>query len=114
MGVKHYKLWSIENGKSMKGKMGQFGKHCNILTSVIVIEDKVYTGASDGSLHTWQGNSISKSQKLHTKSLNALCCVNRVLLTGSSDCTVAILDIASLAELSRINCKQLLLDSVNQ
>jgi WD40 repeat protein len=89
----------------MKGKVGQFGKNCNILTSLIVANDKIYTGASDGSLHTWQGNSITKSQKIHTKSLNVLNYKNNILVTGSSDCTIKILDINSLAELSSINCK---------
>lgn len=67
----------------------------------------MYTGASDGSLHMWLGNSLSKSIKKHNKSLNTLCIYNTVLLTGSSDATISILDIANLNELTKIDCKPL-------
>jgi WD40 repeat protein len=82
--------------KTIKGKVGQFGKSCNILTSLVIKDNKIYTGASDGSLHVWAGNSLSKTLKKHDKSLNTLCLHNSVLLTGSSDSTICLLNLSDV------------------
>lgn len=71
VGIKHYRSWSV-NGKSLKSKTGQFGKNCNLLTALVVEGSNIYAGASDGSLQLWSGNSVTKSYKIHEKSLNAL------------------------------------------
>jgi WD40 repeat protein len=111
IGIKHFKVWSVEP-KTMKGKVGQFGKNCNILTSIAIHENKVYTGASDGSLHIWAGNSITKSQKLHDKSLNTICIYKGVLLTGGSDANIGIFQLPTLKQIAKINCAPLFTDSV--
>jgi microtubule-associated protein-like 6 len=113
VGIKHYKVWNME-AKTIKGKTGQFGKSCNILTSLVVKDNKVYTGASDGSLHVWMGNSLSKTLKKHDKSLNTLCIYKSVLLTASSDATICILRLDNLNELVKIDCKLLFTESVNK
>ena len=115
VGVKHYKYWSFE-GKAVKGKNGSFGKtNCNILCCVAIAEQKILTGASDGSLHIWGGNSISKSQKkLHSKAINALCIHENVVLTGSNDHTIKILSLDGFAVLNTIDCDKLLERSVNR
>lgn len=83
-------------GKTIKGKTGQFGKNCNLLTSLVVKNGKNYVGASDGALQIWNGNSCGKSIKVHQKSLNALCVGENVILTGSKDQTIKILELESL------------------
>ena len=73
------------NGKSVKAKTGSFGKNCNVLCGVEVKNEKIYTGASDGSILVWGGNSVIKNQKGHTGAVNALCVYENLLLTGSND-----------------------------
>ena len=84
IGVKHFKNWTI-SGKSMKGTSGAVKKYCNILCSCVVRDGKAYVGASDGSLQVWQGSSITKSVKVHSGAIHALCLHEDKLLTGSSD-----------------------------
>jgi hypothetical protein len=84
IGVKHFKYWEV-NDKTMKAKSGAFGKNCNILCSIAVKEQNIYVGASDGSIQMWNGNSCSKSMKIHGAAINALCLVEDILLTGSND-----------------------------
>ena len=58
--------------------------------------EKIYTGASDGSLLVWGANSVLKAQKVHTGAINALCIINKVILTGSNDKTISILKLDTL------------------
>lgn len=69
-------------------------------------------GAADGSLQIWSGNSISKSSKVHNGSLNALTIGKQVIVTGSKDATICILDGFTLHKMGQIDCKSLLIDSV--
>lgn len=80
----------------------------------MVIDDKkIYVGASDGSLQIWSGSTISKSHKVHEKkSLNALRVGKKVILTGSKDKTIKILDRNTQKIITSIDCKKLLKDSV--
>lgn len=96
----------------MKSKTGQFGKNCNLLTALVIDDNNIYVGASDGSLQLWSGNSISKSHKIHQKSLNALTIGQDVILTGSKDQTIKILDKKSCNVLVTLDCKKLLTNSV--
>ena len=112
VGIKHYKVWTVAD-KKIKGKTGVFGKNCNVLCCVAVKESNIYVGASDGSLQAWSGNSCSKSIKIHEKSLNVIKVMNNVILTGSRDESVAILD-HSLKQITKIDCKTLLTDSLNR
>ena len=72
IGLKHFKLWDV-NGTTIKGSSGSFGKNCNLLCSVVVKDNNVYCGASDGSLQLWNGKSCVKSVKLHQSAIHALC-----------------------------------------
>ena len=69
-----------------------------MLCSVAVKESKVYTGASNGSILIWTGNSVSKSEKdkAHSGAVNALCIHEDVLLSGSNDETIKIWNADSL------------------
>lgn len=112
MGIKHYRFWTV-SGKVIKSKTGLFGKNCNLLTSLVIYDRKIYVGASDGSLQIWSGNTISKCQKIHDKkSLNALTVGKNIILTGSKDKTIKILDRNTLKIITSIDCKKLLRDSV--
>jgi WD40 repeat protein len=99
IGIKHYKKWDVLDGKSLKGSNGQFGKNCNILCSLAFDEDSknIYAGASDGSLQIWKGTSCTKSQKLHSGPIHALCIAENRILTGSGDKTIKILNLSDLA-----------------
>lgn len=112
VGVKHFRLWEF-GGKSLKGKNGSFGQKCNILCSVENEDERVFTGASDGSVHIWTGNAISKSQKMHTAAVNALCLHEEILITGSNDKTIRLSNSKTLEALTTINCAKLFEQSVN-
>ena len=73
----------------------------------------MFTGASDGSVHVWMGNSISQSQKMHTAAVNALCLHEGLLITGSNDKTIRISKSKTLEMLTTINCSKLFEQSVN-
>lgn len=111
VGIKHYKVWTLAD-KKIKGKTGIFGKNCNILCSLAIKGSNVYAGASDGSLQVWSGNSCTKSHKVHEKSLNVVKVMDNVILTGSRDESICILDMSSLKQISKIDCKALLIGSV--
>ena len=97
----------------MKGKSGAFGKNCNLLCGMDVGKDqKVYTGASDGSILVWGNNSIVKTQKAHSAAISALCIYENTLLTGSNDETIKIWAADSLKLINTIDCKALLEESV--
>jgi WD40 repeat protein len=97
----------------VKGKTGAFGKNCNILCCVEVEGDKIYTGASDGSILVWGGNSCMKGQKAHTGAINAICLHKGIVLTGSNDKTVKLFKSGSLEPISIIDCNKILDSSVN-
>ena len=76
VGIKHYKLWKIENGKISASK-GSFKSNNNLLTSAKAKGNKILVGAADGSLQIWQATSVVKTIKnLHeAKPLEAICCL---------------------------------------
>ena len=96
IGLKHFKMWEV-SGKSVKGSAGSFGKNCNLLCAVGVRDSNVYCGASDGSLQLWNGKSCVKSVKLHKSAIQAICVGENVILTGSSDESIKILNISDLS-----------------
>ena len=112
VGVKHFRLWEF-SGKTVKGKTGVFGQNCNILCSVEAQDERVYTGASDGSVHIWSGTSVSKSQKMHSAAVNALCLHEDILITGSNDKTIKLFRAKTLEALASISCEKLFEHSVN-
>lgn len=75
--------------------------------------DKIFTGASDGSILVWSGNSVAKSQKAHTAAVNALCIHKNILLTGSNDKTIKLFKISDLSPITTIDCSKLFEQSVN-
>ena len=99
IGIKHYKYWTV-SGKSMKGKLGSFGKHCNILCCMEVKNSSIYTGSSNGEFHKWSGNSISKSFKLHKGAIHAITLTESKILTGGSDHTIKIIAEDSLEKIA--------------
>lgn len=97
----------------MKGSSGSFGKsNCNLVCSVEVKDEKVYTGVADGSILIWGGNSVLKSQKGHKGAVNALCIHQDLLLTGSNDESIKIWTADSLNLITNIDCGALLDGSV--
>lgn len=57
----------------MTSKLGQFGKHNKVLTCVHVHNGKdILTGAGDGSMLVWAGNSVKNAYKLHEKTIDAI------------------------------------------
>lgn len=80
--------------------------------SLAIKEPNIFAGASDGSLQVWSSNSCTTSKKVHSKSLNAIAIKGDVILTGSSDESICILETSSLNELARIDCKSILINSV--
>ena len=113
VGIKHFKLWTIEEGK-LSGKKGSFKGNCDLLSSAKLKDNKVLVGAGDGALQVWQGNGIVETVKnLHNgKPLEAICCLERVVLTGGKDKKVNILD-NKFKVLTTIDCEKLLKDSVS-
>jgi hypothetical protein len=59
------------------------------------------------------GNSISKSQKMHTGAVNALCLHEGLLITGANDKTIKISESKTLEVRTTINCAKLFEQSVN-
>ena len=89
IGVKHYKYWSVK-GKNIEGKKGRCS---TILCSLLTHNSNIFVGASDGSLQTWSGNSQSKSIKMHSEGIHALCIAGNNIITGSSDQTIKIVSL---------------------
>ena len=72
VGPKHFKQWTVQN-KQMTSKKGQFGTTANnLLRCVAWNGNTCLTGAADGSLHTWNGNSLGKSYPIHKLGLDAI------------------------------------------
>lgn len=51
-------------------------------------DSRIFTGASDGSIIIWNGNSVAKSQKAHSGAVNALGIHKNILISGANDKTV--------------------------
>ena len=113
VGPKHFKSWEFAGGK-VKGKTGSFGKHCNLLCSVEVKEGKVFTGASNGEVLVWGGNSVAKAEKGHSGAVNALCIHEDILLSGSNDESIKIWNADSLKLLFTVDVKFRLEGSVSK
>jgi hypothetical protein len=63
-------------------------------------------------LQVWTGNSCGKAVSLHDKKpMDAIRCLENVVLTGGKDGTVKIVALDSLAVLATVNCKDLFKDS---
>ena len=113
VGIKHFKEWSIDGGK-ITGKKGIFKNSCDLLSSAKLKGNKILTGAGDGSLLVWQSTSIVQTVKnLHNgKPLEAICCLDNVVLTGGKDKKINILD-NNFKTIATIDCESLLTDSVS-
>lgn len=71
VGPKHFKYWTFQN-KQVTSKKGQFGNANNILRCVTFNGNTCLTGAADGHLQTWNGNSIGKTYPIHEGGLDSL------------------------------------------
>ena len=87
--------------ETLKGKLHPNPASGVGFTAVAYSKDNTaYTGASDGCIYRWKGSSLQgKGEKLHEKMVSALNIRadekgKEILLTGSSDCTVKLFQIA--------------------
>jgi echinoderm microtubule-associated protein-like 6 len=61
VGVRHYKLWKINNGvlKDNRGKFGK-GKYSNMVVNVACYKNNYITGTLKGEVLIWNGSSVTK------------------------------------------------------
>ncbi len=90
-GLKHFKLWTL-NGNQLKGRRGVFGKANNIVLSVAVVGDIIYTGTSTGTIVKWNGNNAEDSIEVHERAVDSLWASDNFIVTGGKDGIVFVLD----------------------
>ena len=90
-GIKHFKIWTL-NGLKLTGKRGQFGKNDNILLSLTIIQDKIYTGTSAGTIVEWNLNESKATHQIHSRAVDSLWGNKDFIVTGSKDGLVHITD----------------------
>lgn len=92
---------------------GSFKSNNNLLACAKRKGDSILAGAADGTLQVWKGTSITSSKKLHGgKPLEAICCLEDVVLTGGKDKKINILD-NKFNVIQTIDCEKLLKGSVS-
>ncbi|ETW03494.1 hypothetical protein, variant [Aphanomyces invadans] len=73
-GVKHILFWTLQ-GKTVSHAKGQFGKLATqqpLLCACSFFDNTTLTGAENGDLYHWTGNTVTKSVKAHDGALSAL------------------------------------------
>lgn len=84
VGSKHFKNWTI-SASTIKSRMGNFGKNDQRIGSVAFNGQTALTGAIDGSLYCWNGTSVGKVIKNHTRLIDAIDMSQGLLFTGGRD-----------------------------
>ncbi|KAH9137683.1 hypothetical protein LEN26_005631 [Aphanomyces euteiches] len=97
-GVKHILFWALQ-GKSLSHSKGQFGKSAaqqTLLCACPFNEGTTLTGAENGDLYQWTGNTVTKSVKAHSSSLTALISIRTeksyIVVSGGKDGKVCVWD----------------------
>lgn len=110
--IKHYKFWTITNKKELICKNGEFPQGCDYKIGVVtVIKDTIITGSSSGYVSNWKDEKFALSKKIHQGNVDTIFSNNEVIITGSRDSSIAILD-KNLTELQRIQMNTEEIDSI--
>jgi hypothetical protein len=95
-GSKHFKLWTISGG-TIKGKAGTFGTNDQRIGSCVFNGKTALTGCITGAVYQWNGGSLAKTFKNHTKLVDAITVDQNSLFTGGRDSLVVKMDRTSYA-----------------
>ncbi|EQC41165.1 hypothetical protein SDRG_01142 [Saprolegnia diclina VS20] len=93
-GVKHVLFWTVQ-GKTASCTKGQFGKLATIQTlwcACSFKDDATLTGADNGDMYQWCGNTVTKSVKAHDGALTALYSTSKLdtVVSGGKDGKVCV------------------------
>lgn len=83
-GIKHYKIWTL-NGNKITGRRGQFGKNDNLLLSLAVNGDEIYTGTGAGTVVKWKGGEAEATFEMHGKGTDSLWINDQFIVSGGKD-----------------------------
>ena len=91
-----FKDFSI-NGKTVTGKLGNFGKASPLIASLAFNKNVTLTGAATGELHQWNGTNITgTSIKNHTRLIDAITVTPTHVFTGGRDSKISVLSATNM------------------
>lgn len=103
-GVKHIYFWRGEGMSYQKhrGLFGNTGAMCNMTCVQWMPDGTCVTGATNGSLYHWAGNSLKKAYAIHPNSqaVHALRITEDCIYSGGHDNTIRVLDLNFTEKLS--------------
>lgn len=111
VGIKHYKLWTL-TGTKLTGKKGVFNKNDNVLLSLTIVENKVYTGTSAGTVVKWNLLESEAGVQVHAGSVDSLWSNKEFIVTGGKDGFVFVFD-HSLAKVQSFDFNDKVFKSVS-
>jgi hypothetical protein len=93
VGPKHVCFWDI-NGTCKKGSFGGPDKQTNLLCVTYDELGTAYTGAQNGSIYRWSGNSVKSMHQVHKGIIHCIKYLSdssdgsKVLISGATDLNV--------------------------